>query len=138
MARKFKVKVNGKEYIVEVEEIKGKAATNEKIEIKQPEEIPVAVETPKVKKLAPKPDPQLQEPKESSGGEKVIKAPMSGNVIKVHVKVGDSVNAGDTLLVFEAMKMENELKTPYSGVVKQVLVKDGDTLETGQTVVVLE
>ncbi len=132
MARKFKVRVNGKEYIVEVEEIKGKAV-EEKIEIKQPKEVPVAVETPKIEKPAPKPQSQ-----ESSGGEKVIKAPMSGNVIKVHVKVGDSVSAGDTLLVFEAMKMENELKTPYSGVVKQVLVKDGDTLETGQTVVVLE
>ena len=132
MARKFKVKVNGKEYIVEVEEIREKT-TGEKIEIKQPKEVPVATEAPKVEKPAPKPHPQ-----ESSGGERVIKAPMSGNVIKVHVKVGDTVNAGDTLIVFEAMKMENELKTPYSGVVKQVLVKDGDTLETGQTVVVLE
>ena len=132
MARKFKVKVNGKEYIVEVEEIKEKSSV-EKIELSQPKEVPVAVETPKVEKPAPKPQPQ-----ESTGGEKVIKAPMSGSVIKVHVKVGDSVNAGDTLLIFEAMKMENELKTPYSGTVKQVLVKDGDTLETGQTVVVLE
>ncbi len=131
MARKFKVRVNGKEYIVEVEEIRGK--TEEKIEIKQPREVPVAVDIPRVEKPASKPQTQG-----SSGGEKVIKAPMSGSVIKVHVKVGDSVNAGDTLLVFEAMKMENELKTPYPGVVKQVLVKDGDTLETGQIVVVLE
>ena len=129
MVRKFRVKVNGKEYVVEVEEIK----ETERIEVPK-------VEAPKVEapQPAPSPVPQRVERVESPGGEKVVKAPMGGTVMKVLVKVGDEVKAGDTLIVFETMKMENELKSPYSGKVKAVNVKEGDMMETGQVIVVLE
>ncbi len=130
MVRKFRVKVNGKEYVVEVEEIR----ETKRVEVPK-------VETPKVETPQPAPSqtPQRVERIESSGAsEKVVKAPMGGTVMKVLVKVGDEVKAGDTLIVFETMKMENELKSPYSGKVKAVNVKEGDMMETGQIVVVLE
>jgi pyruvate carboxylase subunit B len=52
--------------------------------------------------------------------------------------VGDEVVAGDTVLVVEAMKMENEVHTPIDGVVKEVYVKEGDAVNPDETLVVVE
>ena len=64
-----------------------------------------------------------------------IKAPMPGLIIDMKVKVGDTVKAGDSLLILEAMKMENMLKSPGDGVVKTVKVKKGDTVEKSQVLI---
>lgn len=64
-----------------------------------------------------------------------IKAPMPGLIIDLKVKAGDAVKAGDTLLILEAMKMENILKSPGDGVVKTVKVKKGDSVEKSQVLV---
>ena len=53
-------------------------------------------------------------------------------VLKILVKEGQQVKVGDKLLVFEAMKMENELQSEFSGTVKEILVKEGENIETGQ------
>ncbi len=132
MARKFKVKVNGREYIVEVEEIREKSGSAEFSYVGQPKKVAISTAEP------PKSAPVPTKDQEISGEGKIIKVPMSGSVLKIYVKPGDTVNVGDTLLVFEAMKMENELKSPYPGVVKEVLIKEGDMVETGQTVVILK
>jgi biotin carboxyl carrier protein len=58
-----------------------------------------------------------------------IKAPMPGLVLKVMVQEGTSVKKGDSLLVLEAMKMENILKSPSDGIVNKVLVTQGDKTE---------
>ena len=70
--------------------------------------------------------------------ELAIKAVMPGLVIEVTVKEGDSVKAGDALLVVEAMKMQNEVKTPKDGVVKKILVQKGKTVNSGDTLLVIE
>ncbi len=62
---------------------------------------------------------------------KSIKAPMPGAVIRIPVSVGDSVQAGDVLLVLEAMKMEVEVKAPSAGVVSSMAVKVGDQVQSG-------
>jgi acetyl/propionyl-CoA carboxylase alpha subunit len=64
-------------------------------------------------------------------------APMPGKVIKVNVKPGDAVKAGQVLLVLEAMKMEQATRTPADGTVAQVLVREGDQVTAGQTLVVM-
>ncbi len=64
-------------------------------------------------------------------------APMPGKVVKVLVKDGDAVKAGQTLLVLEAMKMEQATRSPTDGVVKQVLVREGDQVTAGQILVVM-
>ncbi len=56
---------------------------------------------------------------------------MPGKVVKIPVKVGDKVQKGQTLIILEAMKMENEIKSATDGVVKAILVKEGDALEQG-------
>jgi len=62
-------------------------------------------------------------------GPQAVVAPMPGRVAKVLVKPGDAVKAGQPLVVFEAMKMENELKSPKDGKVTEVLAREGDAVE---------
>ena len=62
-------------------------------------------------------------------------APMGGTVLEVKVKAGDSVNVGDTILTYEAMKMENNLVADRAGVIAKVLVEDGDVMATDQPIV---
>ena len=65
-----------------------------------------------------------------AAGSVTVTAPMPGNILDVKVKAGDSVKAGDTLLILEAMKMENAVTTDYAGTVKQVLVQPGENVAT--------
>ncbi|MCK5695805.1 MAG: pyruvate carboxylase subunit B [Desulfobacula sp.] len=89
---------------------------------------------------APKPAPAAkEEPKEepASAGTPVS-APMPGMVIKYEKNVGDSVNEGETVVVIEAMKMENALPAPTSGVVKAVNYNSGDPVAKGDVLAVIE
>jgi len=61
-----------------------------------------------------------------------VKAQMPGAILKILVKLGDKVNAGDTLMVIEAMKMESEIKTDYPGTIAQIPVSIGDKITKGQ------
>jgi biotin carboxyl carrier protein len=71
-------------------------------------------------------------------GKQVIESPMPGKVVKVFVKVGDAVTAGQGLVVVEAMKMENELKAPRAGKVVEVSAVEGATVENGARLLVVE
>ncbi len=139
MVRRYRVKVNGKEYIVEVEEMSSDSREKER----KVEDVPVTKELVKVASSASTP-PVSERPKfieeepASSEGEKVVKAPMAGIIVRVLVSVGEEVKPGQGLLIFEAMKMENELRSEYAGKVKEILVKEGDAIETGQKLVVIE
>jgi acetyl/propionyl-CoA carboxylase alpha subunit len=65
-------------------------------------------------------------------------APLPGTVVKVHVGVGDTVEAGDTLVAIEAMKMEHEVHAPARGTVSEVHVASGDQVEAGRLLVVVD
>ena len=60
-----------------------------------------------------------------------IKAPMPGLILEVNVTVGQQVNKNDSLLILEAMKMENNLSSPRDGVIKSIQVNKGDTVDKG-------
>lgn len=66
---------------------------------------------------------------------KEVKAVMPGRVLKIGVKEGQTVSAGDPMLVLEAMKMENEVKAAVSGVIEKIFVQAGSTVETGTLLV---
>jgi pyruvate carboxylase subunit B len=68
----------------------------------------------------------------------VLKAPMPGLVLRVHVAAGQQVVAGTGLVVLEAMKMENELKSASAAVVRAVRVKPGEAVEKGQILLEFE
>lgn len=67
-----------------------------------------------------------------------IKSPLPGSVISIKVKVGDKVSSGQTLLVLEAMKMENNIDADRTGTVKEVCVQQGATVMEGDNLIVIE
>lgn len=74
---------------------------------------------------------------ENMAGSKVsnVKAPMPGLIHSISVSVGDKVVKGDTLLILEAMKMENVIKSPTDAEIKKVLVKQGETVDKGEVMI---
>ncbi len=130
MRRKFRVVVNGREYVVEVEEIGGEG------EIRSVERVqPVS---PKQSAPAPAPAPTAMERdsvQNVSGG---VTAPMPGKIIEIRVKVGDAVKRGQVIAILEAMKMENEIPAPKDGVVREIRVSEGDNVNRGDVLVVIE
>ena len=71
-------------------------------------------------------------------GSGTVSVPMQGTIVKVSVEVGQSVDAGDTLVILEAMKMENAVGAEKSGVVTAIKVKPGDAVSAGDVVAVVE
>jgi biotin carboxyl carrier protein len=73
-----------------------------------------------------------------AAGPTTLRAPMPGRVVKLLAKVGDEVEAGQGVLVVEAMKMENEIKAPRKGRVREIRVSEGAAVESGQELLILE
>lgn len=121
---KYRVTLNNRVYEVEVEE--GSAVLLDEYEAAAP--APAAVSAPK-QESAPAPAP--------SGDGNAVKAPMPGNILKISVTVGQKVSEGETLLVLEAMKMENEVTADRSGTVTRIIAAKGQTVETGDPLVVI-
>ncbi len=71
-------------------------------------------------------------------GRQQIVAPMPGKVVRVLVKAGDKVEAGQGLLVVEAMKMQNEIRSPKSGVIERLQVKEGQPVNAGEVLAWVE
>lgn len=128
---KYKVTLNGKTYEVEVEV--GKVVLLDEYEAcaPAPAAAPAAATAPVAPAAAPAPAPVAL-----SAGEPV-NAPMPGNILRIDVKEGDKVKAGQTLLILEAMKMENEIAAPKDGTVVQIATSKGAVVETGTPLIVL-
>ena len=74
----------------------------------------------------------------SGGGSGAVTVPMQGTIVKVLVEVGQSIEAGATVCVLEAMKMENNIAAEKAGIVKEIKVAPGDSVGSGDVVVVIE
>ncbi|MGB2219755.1 MAG: acetyl-CoA carboxylase biotin carboxyl carrier protein [Henriciella sp.] len=117
----------------------------------QPQAMPVVAPTPApiAAVAAPASEPTSASPAEAAAGNaaaaNAIKSPMVGTVYlasepgaKPFVQVGDKVNAGDTLLLIEAMKTFNPVSAPSAGTVKQICASDGQPVEFGEPLIVVE
>ena len=123
--RIYKIKVNGKTYEVKVMGI----TETEPVDVKS---VKVAVEkAPAAPASAPA--PVASTPSEG----KAVPAPMQGTILDLKVKVGDAVKAGDTLLILEAMKLENEIKSPTDGKVLSIAVSKGQSVSMNETLLIL-
>lgn len=70
-------------------------------------------------------------------GEMKVRAPMPGLVLSIPKGAGEAVERGETVVVLEAMKMENDLATPHSGTIKEVLASPGQTVNQGDVLIVI-
>lgn len=129
---KYKVTLNGKTYEVEVEH--GKAVLLDEYEALAPAQAAPVAAAPAAA-VAPAPVAAAA-PVNLAAGETVA-APMPGNILRVEVNQGDTVKAGQLLVVLEAMKMENEIVAPKDGTVAQVVTSKGAVVDTGSPLVVI-
>lgn len=131
--QRFLVKVNGREYEVEVEEIDGKSpesktpARNMTKKNGNPmdEGREVAASVLTTQKV------QLEEGRQ-------VKAPLAGNILSIKVKNGERVKRGDVLLTLEALKLENEITSPCDGTVLSINVEVGSSVNTGDVLVIID
>ena len=70
--------------------------------------------------------------------QEIVEVPITGKVISVEVKVGDTVEEGDTICYIESMKMENPILAPLGGKIAEINVSAGQTVETGNLIATIE
>jgi biotin carboxyl carrier protein len=129
--KKFKFKINGTLFDVEVKNVEGYIAeldvNGTKYQVELEKEVR-KVKTPTIVKRAIPTTESKQAPVKSDGAISKINAPLPGNILSLNVKEGDSVEKGGLLLVLEAMKMENNITSDVAGVIHSIKVKAGDTV----------
>jgi biotin carboxyl carrier protein len=76
--------------------------------------------------------------RKAASGPAQVTAPMPGKIVRVSATVGQEVQAGECLVVMEAMKMENEIRSPRAGRVRDVVVKEGQAVESGALLILVE
>lgn len=74
---------------------------------------------------------------EAEGRQQIV-APMPGKVVRVLVKTGDKVEAGQGLIVVEAMKMQNEIRSPKTGTVERIVIKEGQPVNAGEILALVD
>ena len=126
--KKYNVTVNGVTYEVVVEEAGEVAAAP----------APQAPQTaaPAAPKAAPAPAAKPAATKPAAGA-KTVNAPMPGTILKMNVKVGDTVKKNDLICILEAMKMENEIFAAEDGTVTAINTPQGTSVNTGDAIVTL-
>lgn len=122
------VEVNGTPYTVEIDEEIAPVIAKKAPEVKRPEAAPRTESGEKV----------IAKPAVASGSPSAVKSPLPGTIMSFTVNVGDTINAGDTVCVLEAMKMENDVHSDKSGTVKQILVNVGDAVLEGNDLMIIE
>jgi glutaconyl-CoA/methylmalonyl-CoA decarboxylase subunit gamma len=124
--KRYKVHINGKSYEVAIEEL-GDGPS-------QPTAAPVPATpppaTPQPAKTAAAAAPKSTS-NEAGSAAGTIRSPMPGTILRVAIAPGDNVKKGDTLLILEAMKMENEILAPENGSIKEVNVAKGASVNAG-------
>ena len=141
--KEFKFNISGKEHsahVVEHEDTLEVTVDGKIYTVTLPERKPAA--KPVVKPVvaapaAPAAAPAAAKPAAAPAGGNVVTAPLNGKITQVLVKAGDQVAAGDTVVMLEAMKMENSITAEAAGTVKSVLVNVGDQVDGGQALVEL-
>ena len=136
-----KIMVNGQPYEVETEE-KLHAMPTQKAVVSRPQvQVAAPVQNAQIAYVAPVQAAPAAAPKAAApavaGGSAKISAPLPGTITEVKCSVGQKVKAGDTVIILEAMKMQNNIEAECDGVIQQVLVSKGDSVLEGSPMVVI-
>lgn len=130
--KKYKFQIRGTQYAVEILKQEGSKIELEVNGTKYKVELEKTIETKKTPRLVRSavPPPQTREKKiqKNISSKIVVKAPLPGIITKIVVREGDTIKEGDTLLVMEAMKMENNIQAEKAGTIKAIKVREGDNV----------
>ena len=143
--KEYNYKIKGQDFNVKIESVEGDIAKVEVngIQFDVQLEKPVAQPKPVVRAVAA-PVKTVEAPKAAveaaqvAAGVTVVSAPLPGTINEVKVTVGQAVKKGDTLIVLEAMKMENNIDCERDGKIASVNVNKGDTVMEGSVLVTIE
>ena len=140
--KKFKFTISGKQYEVEVQSFEGDKAqvvvngTQYEVDVeREKEEARPVVAAPRPA-AAPKADVPKAAAAGDANGHKAV-APLPGTIMQIFVNVGDQVKRGDKILMYEAMKMENNFLAEVDGEIKDIKVRVGDNVLQGAVLVVI-
>lgn len=141
--KEYKYKINGNVYKVAIGDIEDNIAhvevngTPYKVEMeKAPKAAAKPVVRPVAKTPAPAPAPVVK-PAAASTGKSGVKSPLPGVILDIKVNVGDAVKKGQTIIILEAMKMENNINADRDGKIIEIKVNKGDSVLEGADLVVI-
>ena len=134
--KEYKYKINGNTYKVTIGDIDENIAhvevngTPYKVEM---EKAPKVVVKPVVRPTTP-----VVKPAAASTGKSGVKSPLPGVILDIKVNVGDTVKRGQTIIILEAMKMENNINADKDGKITAINVSKGDSVLEGNDLVIIE
>ena len=158
---KYEYKVKGVDYVVEIQDVEGNIANVTvngipfEVEMKQPvksskqkvklseerrvksEEFNSSSSATNASSATNESSAPITKPAAAAASGKPVVAPLPGTINEIKVKVGDKVNAGDTVVVLEAMKMQNNIDAETSGTIASINVNKGDAVMEGDTLVTI-
>ena len=158
---KYEYKVKGVDYVVEIQDIEGNIANVTvngipfEVEMKQPvkagkqkaklseerrvksDEFNNSSSATNASSATNESSAPITKPAAAAASGKPVVAPLPGTINEIKVKVGDKVNAGDTVVVLEAMKMQNNIDAETSGIIASINVNKGDAVMEGDTLVTI-
>ena len=158
---KYEYKVKGVDYVVEIQDIEGNIANVTvngipfEVEMKQPvkagkqkvklseerrvksDEFNSSSSATNASSATNESSAPITKPAAAAASGKPVVAPLPGTINEIKVKVGDKVNAGDTVVVLEAMKMQNNIDAETSGTIASINVNKGDAVMEGDTLVTI-
>ena len=142
--KEYNLKINGTDYAVNIKNIEDNKATltvngaEYQVEVggittKPTKVVNKGVQTPTMQSEEP-----VVKPAASSGSANPLKSPLPGVILDVMVKEGDAVKAGQTLLILEAMKMENNIESDRDGVIERLNARKGDSVLEGDVLLTIK
>jgi glutaconyl-CoA/methylmalonyl-CoA decarboxylase subunit gamma len=132
--------IQGNKYTVQIKSFEDNIAAIEVNGTPYQVELEKAVVATKTPRLIRSSGPETGPPKDlkvKTGLSRIL-APLPGTIMKINIKEGDAVKKGDTALIMEAMKMENNIQAEKEGIVKKLACKEGDTVLQGDLLFEIE
>lgn len=145
--KQYKYKINGNLYNVTINDPEDNVVNVEvngtpyKVELDQAVKNPTATKPATRPAAAPKTEsgtPVVQRPAASPGKKDSVKSPLPGVILEIRVKDGDTVKKGQTIIILEAMKMENNINANKDGKITEIKVNKGDSVLEGTDLVIIE